>query len=112
TSMSEFFDEIMASIDETREAARNKQLKTKVFVKPVKKYDAEGVKKLRRSLCMTQTMFAGLLGVSQKTVEAWESGRNIPMGPASRVLDLLSEDKTVADRFVSSTPLEEITVHG
>ena len=46
-----------------------------------------------------------------KTVEAWESGRNIPMGPASRVLDLLSEDKTVADRFVMSTPLEEITVH-
>lgn len=109
--MSEFFDEIMASIDETGEATRNKKLKARVFVKPVKKYDAEGVKKLRMSLGMTQTMFAGLLGVSQKTVEAWESGRNIPMGPASRVLDLLSEDKTVADRFVMSTPLEEITVH-
>ena len=109
--MSEFFDEIMASIDETKEAARNKKLKARVFVKPVKKYDAEGVKKLRMSLGMTQTMFAGVLGVSQKTVEAWESGRNIPMGPASRVLDLLSEDKTVADRFVMSTPLEEITVH-
>ncbi len=106
--MSEFFDEIMASIDETKKAARNKELKTRIFVKPVKKYDAEGVKKLRLSLHMTQTLFAGMLGVSQKTVEAWESGRNIPMGPASRVLDLLSEDKTVAERFVMSAPLEKM----
>ena len=98
--MSEFFEEIMASINETREAARKNELKAKVFVKPVKKYDAESVKKLRLSLNLTQAMFAGMLGVSQKTVEAWESGRNIPMGPASRVLDLLSEDKTVADRFL------------
>ena len=34
--MSEFFDEIMASIDETKKAARNKELKTRIFVKPVK----------------------------------------------------------------------------
>ena len=102
--MSEFFDEIMTSIDETREAARKKELKAKIFIKPVKKYDAESVRKLRMSLNMTQTMFAGMLGVSQKTVEAWESGRNIPMGPASRVLDLLSEDRTVVDRFVISDP--------
>ena len=37
--MSDFFDEIMASIDETREAAQDKKLKTRLFVKPVKKYD-------------------------------------------------------------------------
>ncbi len=103
--MSEFYDEIMASIDETIDAAKKKKLKAKVFVKPVKQYDADGVKNLRHSLNMTQGMFAGLLGVSQKTVEAWESGRNIPTGPASRVLDLLSEDKTVAERFIINESL-------
>lgn len=108
--MSEFFDEIMASIDETREAAQKKELKAKIFIKPVKKYDAESVRNLRLSLNLTQTMFAGMLGVSQKTVEAWESGRNIPMGPASRVLDLLAEDKTVMDRFVINEHIREKNV--
>lgn len=98
--MSELYNEIMASIDETIESARNNKLRETIFVKPVKKYDSKSIRRIRKSLNMTQTVFAGLIGVSQKTVEAWESGRNIPMGPASRVLDLLSEDKSVADRFV------------
>ena len=110
--MSEFFDEIMASINETREAARKNELKAKIFIKPVRKYDAESVKKLRQSLNLTQAMFAGMLGVSQKTVEAWESGRNIPMGPASRVLDLLSEDRSVADRFVINENMREKIANG
>ncbi len=110
--MGEFFEEIMASINETREAAKKNELKAKVFIKPVKKYDSEGVKSLRLSLHMTQAMFAGMLGVSQKTVEAWEAGRNVPMGPASRVLDLLSEDKTVAERFIINAPLQDKVVKG
>ena len=100
--MSVFFDEIMASISETSEAAKNNKLEVKVFVKPVNKYSAEDIKRIRLSINMTQTMFAGIMGVSQKTVEAWESGRNVPMGPASRILDLLSEDRTVAEKFVLS----------
>lgn len=100
--MSVFFDEIMASISETSEAAKKNKLEVKVFVKPVNKYSAEDIKRIRLSINMTQTMFAGIMGVSQKTVEAWESGRNVPMGPASRILDLLSEDRTVAEKFVLS----------
>ena len=30
------------------------------------------------------------------------------MGPASRILDLLSEDKTVAEKFVMSATLEKL----
>ena len=100
--MSVFFDEIMASISETSEAAKKNKLEVKVFVKPVNKYSAEDIKRIRLSINMTQTMFAGIMGVSQKTVEAWESVRNVPMGPASRILDLLSEDRTVAEKFVLS----------
>ncbi len=108
--MNEFFDEIMTSIDETIEASKNNQLKEIIFVKPVKKYDAQSIKEIRHSLHLTQAMFAGMLGVSQKTVEAWESGRNVPMGPASRVLDLLTEDNTLVERFITSEPLQEMIV--
>ncbi|MBQ6967980.1 MAG: helix-turn-helix domain-containing protein [Lachnospiraceae bacterium] len=104
--MSIFYDEIMTSINETMTTEKGK-LRETVFIKPVKKYNAEGVKKVRKSLHMTQAVFAGMIGVSQKTVEAWESGRNTPMGPASRVLDLLESDSAVAERFVINGPLQE-----
>lgn len=106
--MSEFYDEIMASIDETIEAAGTHQLKETVYIKPVKKYNAEGVKKIRKSLNMTQAVFAGMMGVSPKTVEAWESGRNVPMGPASRVLDLLMKDKKNVDFFVVNKSMQKL----
>ena len=106
--MSEFFDEIMSSIDETIEASKKNRLKETIIIKPVKKYNAEGVKQIRHSLNMTQAVFAGMMGVSQKTVEAWESGRNVPMGPASRLLDLLRENKKNVDYFIINRSMQEM----
>jgi len=37
-------------------------------------------------------VFAYYMGVSQKTVEAWESGRTHPTGPVFRLLYLLDND--------------------
>jgi putative transcriptional regulator len=39
-------------------------------------------------------MFAKFMGVSVKTVEAWESGRNHPEGTACRLLTMTSNDPT------------------
>ena len=97
--MSDLFDSVMKSFDETIEAVKSGRLKETVFIQPVKQYDAKSVRDLRMKLEMTQTAFAGVFGVSKKTVEAWESGRNVPNGPSSRMMDLLSEDPSVADRF-------------
>ncbi len=110
--MSEFFDEIMSSIDETIEASKKDRLKETIIIKPVKKYNAEGVKQIRQSLNMTQAVFAGMMGVSQKTVEAWESGRNVPMGPASRFLDLLMENKKNVDYFIINRSMQEMISGG
>ena len=98
--MSEFYNEIMTSIDESIEAAKEGKLKDRILVAPVKQYPAVEIRNIRTSLNMTQAVFAGVLGVSKKTVEAWESGRNTPMGPASRMLDILCEDHAVARKFV------------
>ena len=98
--MSEFYDEIIAAIDETEAAAKENKLKVTMFVRPVRQYQANRIKQIRQSLHMTQAIFAGVMGVSKKTVEAWEAGRNTPMGPASRILDLFAEDSSVAKRFL------------
>ena len=41
---------------------------------------------------MTQAVFADYMGVSPKTIEAWELGRTHPTGPANRLLDILASD--------------------
>ena len=41
-------------------------------------------------LHLSQDVFASVLNVSVKTVQAWEQGRNIPSGPALRLLWLLA----------------------
>ena len=48
---------------------------------------------------MTQYIFAGAMGVSQKTVEAWEAGRNVPNGPASRMLSMLKSDPDLLEKY-------------
>lgn len=41
-------------------------------------------------LHLSQNVFASVLNVSLKTVQAWEQGRNVPCGPALRLLWLLA----------------------
>lgn len=64
----------------------------KVTVQPIDHYDAEEIKAIRTNAGMTQVVFAAFMGVSVKTVEAWESGRNHPIGSACRLLHLTKED--------------------
>jgi len=60
------------------------------------------VKRLRTdSLRVSQTVFARLLGVSPKLVEAWEAGRNVPAGPVRRLFELIERDpKDFLRRYV------------
>jgi putative transcriptional regulator len=54
---------------------------------------ADQVKRLRATtLGVSQAVFARLIGVSPKLVEAWESGRNVPSGPVCRLFELIERD--------------------
>ena len=68
------------------------------------KIDGEYVKALRHKLGLSQSMFAELMRVSNKTVEKWEQGRNpvtngniIAMVLLDRNPELLSEFITVEE---------------
>ena len=48
---------------------------------------------------MSQKAFAGYMGVSDKTVEAWEAGTNRPSGAASRILNMMEMDEHLTEQF-------------
>jgi len=44
------------------------------------------VKTIRSKTGLSQSAFAGLLGVSVRTLQEWEQGRRTPKGPAQALL--------------------------
>ena len=93
--MSEFFDDLMTGLNEAIAIERGelKGRKTVYEIQPVKKYNNTQIKQIRNSIGMTQVLFADYMGVSSKTVEAWEKGTNHPTGTACRLISML-ENKT------------------
>ncbi len=76
-----------------------------ISVREVKSLTKEEVREIRHYLQLSTSLFAEVLGVSKKTVEAWESGINRPSGSASRLMmmarknpDILLEGGAVIDR--------------
>ena len=59
---------------------------------PIEEFTPNEIKDIRKSVGMTQVLFAKYLGVSLKTVEAWEAGRNQPSGTACRLLAITKKD--------------------
>ena len=49
------------------------------------------VKKIREKMSLSQSAFAGLLGVSVRTLQEWEQGRRNPKGPAQALLRVASK---------------------
>ena len=47
--------------------------------------------KIRAQLHLSQAAFAGLLGVSLRTVQDWEQGRRKPSGPAEALLRIAEQ---------------------
>lgn len=93
--MSKAYESLKKGLTEAIAVERNeiKARKVTYVFTPVKKYSNVQVKKIRNNANMTQSVFANYMGVSPKTVEAWEKGTNHPVGPACRLLSLLEHKK-------------------
>lgn len=59
--------------------------------RPVEMMDAAQIRKLRKYLQLSRAVFADMLSVSEKTVEAWENGINVPSGPSLRLLNMIQK---------------------
>lgn len=96
------YEGIMEGLKEAVAYQQGDRSRCKVSVRkvPVPEYKAEDIVRTRKALNMTQTVFAHTLGVSSRTVEAWEAGRNEPSGAARHLLFLLDSDHSLADRLI------------
>lgn len=75
-------------------SAKNVRTKLQILASsPV--YKGSDIKRIRKKINLTQSLFAKTLGVSKKTVEAWEANRNIPQGPAQKMLFILDRKPNV-----------------
>lgn len=57
------------------------------------------VAEMRMSLDMTQKAFAAMLGVSRRTVEAWESGKSNPTPTAKKLMYLIQQDHSLIQKL-------------
>ena len=95
--MSELYQDLMTGFNEILDAKQNgKKLKTTILTIPeVKHYTNDEIRAIRNKTGLTQALFALYMGVSKKTVEAWEHGTNHPTGPACRLLSFLDNGEMV-----------------
>lgn len=101
--MSSLYEDLIGGLQEAIDYEKG-SLKAKAVtyvIMPVQNYSNRDIKRIRNNAGMTQKTFAGYMGVSQKTVEAWELGRTHPTGPACRLLSILESGKEENLDFVS-----------
>ena len=103
--MSEAFESITKGLQEAIDYESGNYVSArihKISVSPLPHFEASDIRNIRTSLTLSQNAFSHILGVSQKTIEAWEAGRNIPQGPALRMLELLKNNPGIVNQYISS----------
>ena len=95
--MSSLFDDLREGLAEAISYEKGTgKAKTKTYmILPVNEYSNKEIREIRMKAGMTRSVFASYMGVSKKTVEAWECGRTHPTGPVFRLLDILASGEGI-----------------
>ena len=97
-----YYESLKASLEDAVAYAQGDMSRCRVVVResPVPEYKAEDVARIRKSLDLSQRALANALGVSTRTVEAWEAGRNVPSGAARHLLYLFDCDHSLVGKLM------------
>ena len=103
--MSEFnlFESIKAGLEQAIEYEKGNHVNVrvrKVKIEPVHQFGAQEIREIRKSANLSQSAFANFMGVSKKTVEAWEAGTNIPQGSSQRLLEIVRKDLSILNEYI------------
>lgn len=93
----DFFSGIMAGLGEA--LAFEKGTAKEATIARKRRLPDIKVAEIRKDLQMTQKTFASVLGVSPRTVEAWEAGRSNPSPTARNLIYLISQDHTLVSKL-------------
>ena len=93
----EVFHKLIESIGEAAEIKAGRRRPSRLFeVKPPE------IRKVREKLKLSQSEFALMIGVSQRTLQNWEQGRRRPEGPANALLKVAAKNpKAVLEALYS-----------
>ncbi len=83
----EMFNELLESVKEMDRISKGRKKASRRFL-----YKKSAVQKIREKTGLSQTDFAKLIGVSNRTLENWEQGRRSPTGPARALLKIVETD--------------------
>jgi putative transcriptional regulator len=93
----ETFSELTESLTEALQHARGERsdLRTTTLPAPPPSLSKKQIVELRRRLSCSQSVFAAVLNVSVKTVQAWEQGSRVPSDAALRLLSIVDKHPEV-----------------
>jgi len=95
----ELIDELK-EINETGIDHLRKRTRTYKPVSPIKEYQPHEIKAIREKKQFSQSYLGEYMGVSSKTIQAWEAGTNKPSGVALRIFQVLEKDPHVLDKYI------------
>ncbi len=93
----EDFRELVASVRQAGRIKRGELPAARSF-----EFAPADIAAIRKSLDLSQSQFALMIGVSVSTLQNWEQGRRKPEGPAQALLKVAAENpKAVAEALAS-----------
>ena len=100
-----YYESLMAGLEDAVAYIEGDKSRVREVVReipdPVPEYRAADVVRTRKALNLSQRRLAYALGVSPRTVKAWESGKNEPSGAARHLLYLFETDHSLVERLTA-----------
>ena len=99
----DYYEELKASLEDAVAYVRGDKSRCRTTVReiPVPEYLPADVARVRLALNLSQRGLASVLGVSSRTVEAWEVGKNTPNGSARNLLYLIDRNHDLVGQLVA-----------
>lgn len=102
--MENIYDETLAELKAYNQGDKSRiaRVRTREYtpVTPIKAFTGEEIKNVRERNNFSQSYFGDFLGVSLKTIQAWEAETNKPSGSALRVLQILEQNPNALDEYI------------